>query len=232
MLLSTITHTAMRGPFVVCRHADCPSSKLRPRARHVQFDSARAAESNAPTAARVARITAPARRFRSKLFIATTLHSLVTHRSRCSAHSGPAVECRRALAPANHPSRDDRPAQSYITRASARHTCLRLVPTSLPPGGCRRGRGGFGNGLNQGAGGCDPAGGDARRVFAALSWHRIPEGTGGDNLEYPRRLSAERRRMPSIGARHRQRFRQNRPGQYGAHMARVGGTRCGDQLFC
>ena len=90
VLLSTITQTAMRGPFGVCRHTNCPSSKLRPRARHVQFGSARAAKSNALTAANVAKITAPARRFRSKLFIVTTLHNLVTHGSRCRAHSGPA----------------------------------------------------------------------------------------------------------------------------------------------
>jgi len=65
VLLSTIAQTAMRGPFGVCRHTDCPSSKLRPRARHVQFGSAWAAKSNAPTAANIANITAPARRFRS-----------------------------------------------------------------------------------------------------------------------------------------------------------------------
>jgi hypothetical protein len=69
-----------------------------------------------------------------------------------------------------------------------------------------------------------------RRTFVALDTRgMVPEG---DNLEYSRRLSAERRRVPSIGARRPRRFRQNCPGQYGAHLAQVGGKRCGDQLFC
>ncbi len=67
VLLSTMTQTAIRGPFGVLRHTDWPSSKLRPPARQVQPGSALAAKSNEPSATNAAKLTSPARRFRSKL---------------------------------------------------------------------------------------------------------------------------------------------------------------------
>src|SRR6266566_5016329 len=51
VMLSTITQTAMRGPFGVWKQIDWLSSKRRPNAPHVQRGSAAVAETNPPKTA-------------------------------------------------------------------------------------------------------------------------------------------------------------------------------------